>query len=211
MRSVRKKRRATTWAAVSGVAIVAGIAAWRPVQNAGPALIVRQGIGVPEAIIMLASHEWERLPAAAAEAREYPKAAVLITRPRVVTAYNCFRCDERVAWLQSEGVDDARIHVLDGNITNTFAEAEAARAYAAKTRIASLLIVTSPYHTRRALETFETVFAGTGVHIGVVPAAGSRANPKQWWRSSYDRHYVMYEWAASLKNRLEHGVPVLRD
>ena len=71
--------------------------------------------------------------------------------------------------------------------------------------------MTSPYHTRRALETFETVFQGTGLQIGVVPAAGGRADPAKWWRSSYDRHYVLYEWAASIKARVEHGIPMLRD
>ena len=180
-------------------------------RNAGRALVVQQDVGTPDAIIMLASHEWERLPAAAAEARQYPHAAVLITHPPVVTAYNCYRCDERVTWLQSEGIDRRRIRVLTGNITNTYAEALAARAFLTRTRASRLLIVTSPYHTRRALETFETVFRGLPVQIGVVPAAGSRGDPRNWWRLSYDRHYVMYEWAASVKSRVEHGVPVLRD
>jgi uncharacterized SAM-binding protein YcdF (DUF218 family) len=185
--------------------------AWRPVRNAGRALVVQQDVGTPDAIIMLASHEWERLPAAAVEAKRYPNALVLITHPPVVTAYNCYRCDERVAWLQSEGVAEARIRVLRGNITNTYAEAQAARPFLSRAHAARLLIVTSPYHTRRALETFETVFQGTGIQIGVVPAVGARAEPAQWWRSSYDRHYVLYEWAASVKGRVEHGIPLRRD
>ena len=58
---------------------------------------------------------------------------------------------------------------------------------------------------------FETVFRGTSVQIGVVPAADSQGNPRSWWRSSYDRHYVLYEWAASVKSRFEHGIPMVRD
>jgi hypothetical protein len=58
---------------------------------------------------MLASHEWERLPAAAALARRYPDALVLITVPRVVNEYNCHRCDERVDWFES-GRGESRSH-----------------------------------------------------------------------------------------------------
>lgn len=206
MAAIRNLRRLAI-SAGGGVAILA--LALLPLRNAGGALIVQRGVGTPDAIIMLASHEWERLPAAADQARRYHDATVLITHPPVVTAYNCYRCDERVAWLESEGVARTRIHVLKGNITNTYTEAKAARAYLATPSAGSLLIVTSPYHTRRALETFETVFKGTSVRIGVLPAG--RADPGNWWWSGYDRHYVLYEWAAGLKYRIDYGVPLRGD
>jgi uncharacterized SAM-binding protein YcdF (DUF218 family) len=70
-------------------------------------------------------------------------------------------------------------------------------------------VVTSPYHTRRSLGTFEKVFADTGVEIGIHPAVRtSPAIPERWWLRRYDRGYVLYEWAALVYYRLRFGVPM---
>ena len=56
---------------------------------------------------------------------------------------------------------------------------------AAEARWKSLLIVTSAYHTRRALWTFEHVFAKNGVEtkLGIVPARTGQQTPPAlyWW------------------------------
>jgi uncharacterized SAM-binding protein YcdF (DUF218 family) len=164
--------------------------------NAGNVLVVEDPVASPDAIIMLASHEWERLPAAARLARANPHAVVLLTVPVRVTAYNCHRCGERVEWLTKSGVSVERILVLGDKAWNTHSEAAAALAYARVHRIGSLVIVTSPYHGRRALATFRTAFRDTPVRIGLVHApyaTGSR--PERWWMNAYDRWYVSYEWA----------------
>ena len=49
-------------------------------SHAGSALVVSEPLASPDAIVSLASHEWERLPAAAALARQYPEALVVLTR-----------------------------------------------------------------------------------------------------------------------------------
>ena len=67
--------------------------------------------------------------------------------------------------------------------------------------------MTSPYHTRRARATFQTVFRGTGIDISSVAASPANGDPTRWWADPYDRYYVRYEWAAILKYRLEYGVP----
>jgi uncharacterized SAM-binding protein YcdF (DUF218 family) len=158
---------------------------------------------------MLASHEWERLPAAAALARKYPNAVVLLTVPQAVTAYNCYRCGERVTWLGSEGVSSDRVRLLSQHVANTHGEAMAALTYARQQRISRLMVVTSAYHTRRALAAFTQVFRDTSVQIGIAPAVGSHQKFSNWWRSAYDRHYVLYEWAAIVKYRFQYGVPIL--
>jgi uncharacterized SAM-binding protein YcdF (DUF218 family) len=179
--------------------------AW-PLWHAGTALIVTREIDDPDAIIMLASHEWERLPAAAALARRYPRAIVLLTVPRLATVYNCHRCADRVDWLEEEGVDSERVRLMNTTQSSTYGEALAARTHAWREPFARLLVVTSPYHTRRALATFRTVFEGTGVEIGVIPAAPAAGRPGLWWLHRYDRWYVRYEWAAMVVYRLRHGV-----
>ena len=178
--------------------------------DAGRVLVVAKDIGPPDAIVMLASHEWERLPAAAALAREYPSSIVLLTMPIAVTKFNCHLCGERPAWLQHEGVRQDRIVQLAPNpVSTTYGEALAVRAYAAAHPFNKLVVVTSPYHCRRALHVFEHVMQGSGVEVGVLPASAySIAEPARWWRHPYDRWYVAYEWAANIEYRFKYGIPI---
>ena len=179
-------------------------------MHAGTALVVSDDAYPPDAILMLASHEWERLPAAAAVARQYPDSVVLLTVPLKVTQWNCRNCPERPAQLQAEGIAAERIVELSGDpAANTYGEALAVRRYLTRRPLDRLLVVTSPYHTRRALQTFEHVLGPAGVDVGVLPAHPySPANPRRWWLGVYDREYVPYEWAGIIYYRLKYGVPL---
>lgn len=205
--------RARVWRIASRTAIallaIAILLAW-PASRAGEALVVRRDVGPPDAIVMLASHEYERLPAAADLARRFPSSVVLLTVPRTPTKFNCYRCSERRAWLAAEGVPDARVVELSATpVANTYGEALATRQYVAGRPIRRLVVVTSPYHTRRALRVFESIVGRAGVAIGVEPAvAYSVARPERWWQGEYDRGYVMYEWTGILYYRFKYGVPL---
>lgn len=195
------RRRLMLWTAA--FLLVASL--WLLAQ-AGTALVVTHELPSPDAILMLASHEWERLPAAAALARTYPDALVLLTVPVVVTDRNCHLCNQRIAWLNAEGIASARVVLLPRKAMNTYEEAKAAREFLTRSALSRLLVVTSPYHTRRASSTFRHVLAGASVTLGIVPAQASRGNPARWWLSAYDRYYVRYEWAALLKYRMVYGI-----
>jgi uncharacterized SAM-binding protein YcdF (DUF218 family) len=165
--------------------------------RAGPALVVRVPVAEPEVIVSLASHEWERLPTAARLASEHASAVVLLTEPPHVTEFNCHDCANRVHRLRLLGVAGDRIGHVTLTGPGTHGEAVAVLGYARETGLRRLVIVTSPYHTRRSLGVFRKVFEGTGVEIGVEPAlADSVARPERWWWGGYDRAYVAYEWAA---------------
>jgi uncharacterized SAM-binding protein YcdF (DUF218 family) len=172
---------------------------------AGTTLVVSRPVPAPDAVVVLASHEWERLPAALALLESSPKSRVLLTTPRLVSEHRCFDCAGRVGWLGRAGVDPKRIVRLADVVDNTYGEALAVRRYALGHGLRTVLIVTSPYHTRRAVRTFDTVFAATGVAIGVAPAR-SVARPAWWWVHAYDRRYVGYEWAALAAYRAWYGV-----
>ena len=183
-----------------GTVLVAG-------RYAGTSLVESRPLDRPDAIVILASHEWERIPAAAEHARREPSATVLLTRPRIVTEDNCHRCGDREEWLQALGVPADRIRLLARSVSNTREEALAALPYCRLEGVRRLLVVTSPYHTRRALATFTHVFAGSGVEIGVETSARhSAARPDRWWAAPYDRWYVRYEWRARLFYFVRYGI-----
>jgi uncharacterized SAM-binding protein YcdF (DUF218 family) len=199
--AVRRRRRLV----LAAVAFLTAALALIP--RAGTLLVVTHEVSEPQAIVVLGSHEWERLPAAARLAARNPDAAVLLTDPTHPNVHNCFRCSERTAWLESLGVSAARVAVLPRKVTNTYDEATAVHDYVMQHHDARVMIVTSPYHTARALATFAKVFAGSDVAIGVIPSSDeSPARPGRWWANGYDRAYVGYEWAARVWYALRHGV-----
>ena len=195
--------------AIGSVVAVATI--W-PAMSAGSALVVRHDVPAPDAFISLGSHEWERLPAVARLARTSPNAAVLLTQPVKPTPANCHRCAERVGWLQSLGTPSERLVILPRKVGNTHDEAMAVAEYARTMPIRRLVIVTSPYHARRAFVVFASVL-GSEVVVGLHPATeDSPAHPAQWWMGPYDRTYVPYEWAALTWYGLRYGIhPLVAD
>lgn len=200
------RRRHGVWIVAASLVLAAAV--WLA-SEAGTALVVRQPVGSPDAILTLASHEWERLPQTARFAREHPHAIVVLTDPPVITEANCHDCRGRNGALQRMGVDETRIHHVPIVAPGTHGEAAAARAFATAHGIRRLLIVTSPYHTRRSLSTFAEVFRGSGIELGVEAADVSPPiRPGHWWWAPYDRAYVAYEWAAVGFYWWKHGVPM---
>ena len=61
---------------------------------------------------------------------------------------------------------------MDRKVYRTLDEAEAFKAWAAGRQVGSVVVVTSPYHTARALASFRHVLNGTGIAVGC--SAGSR-------------------------------------
>jgi len=185
------------------------VAAAAAVPYAGSAPVVSVPGPSPDAIVSLASHEWERLPATAAQAAAHPRALVVLTVPREVTPYNCHDCVRRPERLIAAGVHASRIRQVSPSENGTYGEALALKTFMHDYNLRRLLVVTSPYHTRRSLNTFTAVFAGTPVSVGIVPAsASSPARPHSWWAAPYDRAYVRYEWAAVLYYWIWHHVPL---
>jgi uncharacterized SAM-binding protein YcdF (DUF218 family) len=189
---------------LAGIALIATAFAFK---DAGSALVVSAPVPRPDAIISLASHEWERLPATAAVAVANPSALVLLTLPEQVTDFNCHDCSRRGDRLRQLGVPSERVRILALTGPGTHGEAEAALEFVRAEQLRRLVVVTTPYHTRRALAVFRTVFEGSGVAIGILPAsASSPAMPQRWWASPYDRAYVAYEWAAIIYYAAQYGV-----
>jgi len=85
--------------------------------------------------------------------------------------------------LIAKGVDPAAIILLPGYVAGTDDEARAMAPEIQSQLIGSLLIVTSAYHTRRTLWTFEKVFAGQNVELGIVspPPGQQTPDPYFWW------------------------------
>jgi uncharacterized SAM-binding protein YcdF (DUF218 family) len=67
-------------------------------------------------------------------------------------------------------------------ITTTYREAIAMRLFAEERGFTSLMVVTSPYHTRRAHHIYHLVFAHTDIAVAVVPVDPHWYHPTAWWQ-----------------------------
>jgi uncharacterized SAM-binding protein YcdF (DUF218 family) len=87
--------------------------------------------------------------------------------------------------LVAQGVPEEAIDILPGEVTGTDWEARRLLADLERNGVRSVLLVTSAYHTRRALWTFEKFLSGKGVEFGVEhpPAGDQTPAPGAWWLS----------------------------
>lgn len=179
------------------------------IARAGTSLAIAAPLDRPDVIVSLASHEWERLPVTARLALKYPDAQIVLTQPPAASRRNCYQCPQRVDYLLRLGVARDRVHVVKLSESSTYGEALATRGFVAQSGRHRVLIVTSAYHARRALATFQHVFGSDQVTVGLEPADPSTwARPRLWWTRPYDRWYVTYEWAAAISYRIRHDVPI---
>lgn len=83
-------------------------------------------------------------------------------------------------------IEEKNLIVLEGSI-NTYTDASLVLKYCETNDIKSILIVTDPYHTRRALLVFESEFKGSGVDVSVVSSGyyAEKLSPgDNWWEDN---------------------------
>ena len=91
--------------------------------------------------------------------------------------------DLLVMILKGLGVPRSACLVSDSFVESTFEEAKLIRKVVLEKGFRSLIIITSPTHTRRAWLTFKKVFAKDDVKIMVMPSQYSGFKPDQWWKT----------------------------
>jgi len=96
---------------------------------------------------------------------------------------NLFFYERSLEQLRNAGVPSESIEVLMQPVTSTYDETQVVRNYAQQHGLHSILIVTSAYHSRRALWVFTRVFRDTGIQIGLdaVPPGQQSPPPATWW------------------------------
>lgn len=95
---------------------------------------------------------------------------------------------ERARWeLTAQGVPDNAIEILPGTVAGTDEEAALFAKIVAEKNLKSVLLVTSAYHTRRTLRTFEKAASKNdlSVELGVESPPPGEQTPKPfvWWLS----------------------------
>jgi uncharacterized SAM-binding protein YcdF (DUF218 family) len=158
---------------------------------AAETLIVSAELEHADAVVVLSGSQAyvERTRRAAQLFHEGRAAKIILTNDNqrggwsVEQQSNPFFIERAAAELKAAGVPEAAIEMLPQQVTSTHEEASLLREYATAHDLRSLLIVTSAYHSRRALWTWHNVFAESGVQIGLDAVAPGNQTPRPatWW------------------------------
>ena len=170
-------------------------------KGVGRYLIVEHHPQKSDLIVCLAGGNIER-GLAAAEAYEKGFAPhIFISREEPPDGYELLKergvhypasVDLLIILLEGLGVPRSAILMSDGVVKSTWEEAKNIRELVEKKRFRSLMIITSPTHTRRAWLTYRKVFKGLGVRILMIPSKYSGFKPEEWWTERrYVRHVII--------------------
>lgn len=179
---------------------IACVVAWPPLAWAA-ALWLAAGAGRPEAgagqsrpadalVVLAGSSSYsERARRAAALYAEGRGARVVLTNDDAIGGWshaeqrNPFFAERAAEVLRRGGVPPDRIEIIWRPVASTYEEAVLAREYAAARNFRSIVVVTSAYHSRRALWTFRSVLRGSGIAVELDGHAsgGPSPPPSTWW------------------------------
>jgi len=95
--------------------------------------------------------------------------------------------DLLIMMMKGLGVPRSAFITSESFVEGTIGEAKVIREIARKRGLRSLIIVTSPSHTRRACLTFQKVFEKDRAKIMLMPSRYSKFKAEEWWKS---REYV---------------------
>lgn len=184
---MRPRRRVQIQKIVSCCILIWPFAAWAGAQY----LITEAPLDKADAIVVLSgsANYRERTREAAKLFFEGRSQRILITNDNAQGPWssadqrNLFYYERSLEELRNAGVPPQSVEVLMKPVTGTFDEAGVIRDYAQQQGLRSILIVTSAYHSRRALWVFSKVFRDTGVHIGLMTAERKEESPPplMWW------------------------------
>jgi uncharacterized SAM-binding protein YcdF (DUF218 family) len=91
------------------------------------------------------------------------------------------------------GIPPDVVRTLPGNLDNTAQEAEALHGLVNETGWRRVIVVTSPYHTRRTRFAFRREFRGSSVDVIIRASRFDESDPPRWWRHRGDIRFVTSE------------------
>lgn len=131
--------------------------------------------------------------------RESERPGVLLLKERGIQCPS--ELDERLRYLRELGVPADRVLVLDGIAKSTKHEAQVLKSWVTTSRVSSLLVVTSAFHTGRAKLTFDRAFRGLPIVLRYRPASLDSFRPETWWQDRVTLRNGLIEWQKQILYR----------
>jgi uncharacterized SAM-binding protein YcdF (DUF218 family) len=202
-----KNKKQIVWVLIIAVVVLPALA-W----GAARLLIVRAPVAHADIIVMMSGSATfhERAQHAAQLYNEGRAPKIILTNDNLESGWsekeqrNPFYYERAKDELIQLGVPEHNIEVLMDPILGTYHEACLIKVYSESHNIHSIVVVTSGYHSRRALFTFQKVFSDTATEVGIDPVAAGidTPSPATWWYKSFGWQVVGEEYGKLLCYRL---------
>ena len=179
----------------------------------GGYLVVTQKLERADCIVCLSGRPVERAMETADLYREKMAPRVIVTREEPPDGLEMLEArgvhypesrDVVCALLRDLGVPVSACVTSDREAEGTIGEASVVRALALKHGYRSLILVTSPTHTRRALLTFHKVFRDDRISIMMAASRYSRFTADGWWHTRKYVREVIFEYLKLVYYRLKY-------
>ena len=179
------------------VGIVLTRSLWLPVL--GWALVRNDGPAKADLALVLGGDPWGvRIAKAGELARQGFVPAVLVSGPPGY--YDEHECDPEIDWAVRHGYPRSYFVPIPNNARSTEQEAEILLPEFRRRNVHSILIVTTDYHSRRALRIFRAVQhrLGTTIEMRVIPCDDREFHPGSWWQSRQGQKITFMEWSKTV-------------
>lgn len=151
-------------------------------------LVIAQPLQRADALVLMAGTPLERLPAAARLYHQGLAAKILLTNDGVLAGWsqqhqrNLYHVEWAELELLTQGVPAETIEKLPYSASGTIHDARHAVDFARREGLRSLLLVTSDYHTRRTLWSFQRAAGDDPLSLAVYPVVGNKTSDTRFRR-----------------------------
>jgi uncharacterized SAM-binding protein YcdF (DUF218 family) len=184
----------------SGLVIIivfAFILGYLGLRGLGAYLIVSSNLQPVDAIVILSGGDETRVDEALKLYKEnYSRTIILTNTSNNIPSgeYGAVQGSDARVQLMGNGVPGGNILFTEVRVSSTRDEALAIRQMMEDHKLHSCIIVTDPYHSRRALTIFEDIFEKTIFHVYVQPVEDSWYNSRTWFLSLDGWKYTLLEY-----------------
>ena len=212
--AVTRRRRWHPAKIITGLLLL--VVAWVTIAwVAARALIVSAPLASADAIVVLSGSRayGERTEQAAELYRQGRAPLILLTNDLTRGGWssalqrNPYFFERATDELIKASVPAENIRIVPGVVSSTRDESLVLKDYAESQRFRSILVVTSAYHSRRALLSLRATFAGTGITVGLEPApiGPFTPSPAFWWLQPLGWRTVGGEYVKLVYYRFRYG------
>jgi uncharacterized SAM-binding protein YcdF (DUF218 family) len=171
------------------------VAAYVSLRAAGSYLVYADELEPASAIVVLSGGTESRMHEALRLYKEgYGKVIILTETGQQTEGYEYLNSFDMRIQLLNNGVPNGNIIITDLSVNTTVDEAVAVRELLKNRQYSSAIVVTDPYHTRRAAKIFHDLFGDTGIKIIVQPVRSSWYKPKTWFLSATGWKFTLSEY-----------------
>lgn len=161
----------------------------------GSYLIVSSELQYANAIVVLSGGDESRMQEALRLYNEnYADLIVLTETGNVVEGFDHLHSFDMRIELLNNGVPSGNIILTDQITTSTEEEAQAAKNLLTNRQLTSCIVVTDPYHTRRAFMIFNNIFADLGIKVMIHPTSNHWYTADRWFLKANGWRFTILEY-----------------